>query len=37
VIAILFTPVVYLIHWLAEKYLGKELAFQMKQSAMKGY
>lgn len=37
VIAILFTPVVYLIHWMAEKYLGKELASQMKQSAMKGY
>ena len=37
VIAILFTPVVYLIHWMAEKYLGKELAAQMKQSAMKGY
>jgi queuosine precursor transporter len=37
VIAILFTPVVYLIHWMAEKYLGRELAFQMKQSAMKGY
>lgn len=37
VIAILFTPVVYLIHWMAEKYLGRELAAQMKQSAMKGY
>src|SRR5687767_2024461 len=37
VIAILFTPVVYLIHWLAEKYLGKNLAAQMKQSAMRGY
>jgi uncharacterized integral membrane protein (TIGR00697 family) len=37
VIAILFTPVVYIIHWMAEKYLGKELASQMKQSAMKGY
>jgi uncharacterized integral membrane protein (TIGR00697 family) len=37
VIAILFTPAVYLIHWFAEKYLGKELAAQMKESAMKGY
>lgn len=37
VIAILFTPVVYLIHWAAEKYLGRELASQMKQAAMKGY
>lgn len=37
VIAVLFTPLVYLIHWFAEKYLGKELAHQMKQSAMKGY
>lgn len=37
VIAILFTPVVYLIHWLAEKYLGRELAAQMKKSAMTGY
>jgi uncharacterized integral membrane protein (TIGR00697 family) len=37
VIAVLFTPVVYLIHWFAEKYLGKQLAAQMKESAMKGY
>ena len=37
IIAILFTPVVYLIHWLAEKYLGRELASEMKKSAMKGY
>lgn len=37
VIAILFTPVVYLIHWMAEKYLGKELAVGMKKSAMQGY
>jgi queuosine precursor transporter len=35
-IALLFTPVVYLIHWFCEKYLGKELAADMKQSAMKG-
>ena len=37
VIAILFTPVVYLIHWIAERYLGKEMAKQMKTSAMTGY
>ncbi len=37
IIALLFTPVVYLIHWLAEKYLGKELAVQMKKTAMQGY
>lgn len=37
VVAILFTPVVYLIHWLAERYLGRELAAEMKKSAMKGY
>ena len=36
-IAILFTPVVYLIHWVAERYLGKETAQQMKTSALKGY
>jgi uncharacterized integral membrane protein (TIGR00697 family) len=37
IIAILFTPVVYAIHWLAERYLGRELAAEMKKSAMKGY
>ena len=36
-VAILFTPVVYLIHWMVERYLGKELAFKMKSQAMKGY
>ena len=36
-IAILFTPVVYLVHWLAEKYLGKQLASAMKESALKGH
>ena len=36
-IAILFTPIVYLIHWWAEKYLGRQLATEMKQAAMKGY
>ncbi len=36
-IAVLFTPIVYFIHWLAEKYLGKETAAAMKLSALKGY
>ncbi len=36
-IAILFTPVVYLIHGAAERYLGKEQAAAMKKAAMKGY
>lgn len=33
-VAILFTPMVYLIHWIVEKYLGKEKAASMKQAAM---
>ncbi len=37
VVAIAFTPIVYLLHWMAEKYLGKELATAMKTNAMKGY
>ena len=36
-IAILFTPVVYLIHWVAERYLGREKAAEMKVAALKGY
>ena len=36
-IALLFTPVVYGIHWLVESYLGHELAANMKREAMKGY
>jgi uncharacterized integral membrane protein (TIGR00697 family) len=36
-IAVLMTPVIYLIHGLAERYLGKEQAANMKQAAMKGY
>ena len=36
-IAILMTPVVYLIHWVAERYLGREKAAEMKVAAMKGY
>ncbi len=37
IIAVAFTPAVYFIHWLSERYLGKELAANMKESAMKGY
>ncbi len=36
VIAILFTPVIYIMHWLVERYLGKNLAKEMKLAAMKG-
>jgi uncharacterized integral membrane protein (TIGR00697 family) len=35
--AILMTPVIYLIHWMAERYLGRSTADQMKRSAMVGY
>lgn len=35
-IAILFTPIVYVIHWVVERYLGKSLAKEMKLAAMKG-
>jgi len=34
VVAILLTPVIYLIHGWIEKYLGKNLASEMKDSAM---
>ncbi len=34
-VAILMTPVIYLVHWLCERYLGKELAAEMKVSAMR--
>jgi hypothetical protein len=37
IIAVLFTPMVYIIHWCVERYLGKETAAQMKESAMKRY
>lgn len=33
-VAILCTPLIYLVHNLIERYLGKEKAFQMKASAM---
>jgi hypothetical protein len=33
-IALLFTPVVYLIHWGCEKYLGKDTAREMKEQAI---
>lgn len=34
-IALLMTPVIYGVHYLIEKYLGEELAANMKQAAMK--
>ena len=34
IVAILITPIIYLVHHLIEKYLGKELALQMKESAI---
>ncbi|MBO9631756.1 MAG: queuosine precursor transporter [Chitinophagaceae bacterium] len=34
-IAILMTPVIYLVHWWIEKYLGHKLAKEMKDSAMR--
>ncbi len=35
-IAILMTPVIYLVHWLCEKYLGQSVAADMKLAAMQG-
>jgi uncharacterized integral membrane protein (TIGR00697 family) len=34
IVALLMTPVIYIAHHLIERYLGKELAIKMKQSAM---
>jgi uncharacterized integral membrane protein (TIGR00697 family) len=34
VVAVLFTPFVYLIHWMVEQYLGKEKAAEMKVAAL---
>ena len=34
-IAVLMTPMIYLIHWVCESYLGKEVAAEMKESAMR--
>lgn len=36
-IALLCTPIIYLIHGMVEMYMGKPTAAEMKQSAMKGY
>jgi hypothetical protein len=36
-IALLMTPVIYIIHWGVERYLGKNTAAEMKRSAMTGY
>jgi uncharacterized integral membrane protein (TIGR00697 family) len=35
VMALLMTPVIYLVHYVVEKYLGEELARSMKEAAMK--
>ena len=35
VVAVLLTPLIYLAHYLIEKYLGKELANKMKVEASK--
>jgi len=35
-VAILMTPVIYLVHGVIERYLGKSLAAEMKAAAMKG-
>jgi queuosine precursor transporter len=37
VVAIAMTPVIYLIHWLVEQYLGKMQAAEMKANALRGY
>jgi hypothetical protein len=31
------TPLIYLIHWLVERFLGRETAQEMKQAALKGF
>jgi hypothetical protein len=36
IVAILLTPVIYLVHSIIEKYLGPEKAAEMKAAAMKG-
>jgi uncharacterized PurR-regulated membrane protein YhhQ (DUF165 family) len=36
VMAVALTPVIYLIHWIVEKYLGHDLAIQMKNEAHAG-
>jgi hypothetical protein len=33
--ALLMTPVIYAVHGIIEKFLGEELATQLKQEAMK--
>jgi len=34
-IAVLMTPVLYLVHWVIEEYLGKTKAAEMKLAAMR--
>ena len=35
IVAIIMTPVIYLVHGIIERYLGHEVAHEMKQAAMK--
>lgn len=34
IVAVLLTPIIYIVHYFIEKYLGRDLARQMKQEAM---
>jgi uncharacterized integral membrane protein (TIGR00697 family) len=34
-VALMMIPVIYLVHWIVEKYLGKNTAKELKQSAMR--
>ncbi|WP_346236487.1 queuosine precursor transporter [Niabella insulamsoli] len=34
IVAVVMTPVIYLVHWMIERYLGRELAAKMKKQAM---
>lgn len=34
-VALMMIPVIYLVHWIVEKYLGKNTANELKQSAMR--
>jgi queuosine precursor transporter len=35
VVAVLLTPLIYFVHALIEKYLGKNVAYEMKKAAMR--
>jgi uncharacterized PurR-regulated membrane protein YhhQ (DUF165 family) len=34
-VALMMIPVIYLVHWIVEKYLGRNTAKELKQSAMR--